>query len=54
MQQNQATLDVIYENWREYNARLRTAIAPLTDEQSSCNLPRRCGRWIRLCSTSSV
>jgi len=33
MQQNQATLDVIYENWREYNARLRTAIAPLTDEQ---------------------
>jgi uncharacterized damage-inducible protein DinB len=33
MQQNQATLDVIYENWREYNGKLRAAIAPLTDEQ---------------------
>ncbi|HRQ39590.1 MAG TPA: DinB family protein [Chloroflexota bacterium] len=29
----QTTLDVIYENWRQYNAKLRTAIAPLTDEQ---------------------
>lgn len=27
------TLDVIYENWRQYNAKLTTAIAPLTDEQ---------------------
>jgi uncharacterized damage-inducible protein DinB len=33
MQQTQPTLDVIYENWREYNSKLRTAIAPLTDEQ---------------------
>ena len=33
MQQHQATLDVIYENWRKYNAKLRTAIAPLTDQQ---------------------
>jgi uncharacterized damage-inducible protein DinB len=33
MQQHQTTLDVIYENWRKYNAILRIAIAPLTDEQ---------------------
>jgi len=33
MQQHQATLDVIYENWQKYNVKLRTAIAPLTDEQ---------------------
>jgi uncharacterized damage-inducible protein DinB len=33
MQQHQATLEVIYENWRKSNARLRTAIAPLTGEQ---------------------
>jgi uncharacterized damage-inducible protein DinB len=33
MQQHQATLDVIYENWREYNAKLGVAIAPLTNEQ---------------------
>lgn len=33
MQQQQATLDVIYENWRKYNAKLRTAIAPLTCKQ---------------------
>jgi uncharacterized damage-inducible protein DinB len=33
MERLQTTLDVIYENWREYNAKLRTAIAPLTDEQ---------------------
>lgn len=33
MQQQQTTLDVIYENWREYNAKLRTAITPLTAEQ---------------------
>ena len=31
----QSTLDVIYENWREYNGKLRTAIAPLKDEQLS-------------------
>ncbi len=33
MQPNQSTLDVIYENWRGYNDKLRTAVAPLTDEQ---------------------
>lgn len=33
MKQKQTTLDVIYENWGEYNGRLRKAIAPLTDEQ---------------------
>ena len=33
MPKQQATLDVIYENWRNYNAKLHTAIAPLTDEQ---------------------
>jgi uncharacterized damage-inducible protein DinB len=33
MEQTQSTLGVIYENWRDYNAKLRNAIAPLTDEQ---------------------
>jgi uncharacterized damage-inducible protein DinB len=33
MQQNQTTLDVIYENWRGYNDKLGTAIAPLAEEQ---------------------
>lgn len=31
--QYQATIDVIYENWRSYNAKLCVAIAPLTAEQ---------------------
>jgi len=33
MEQNQSTLEVIYENWRGYNEKLRNIIAPLTDEQ---------------------
>lgn len=33
MEQTQSTLDVIYENWRGYNEKLRSAIAQLTDEQ---------------------
>ncbi len=33
MQPEQATLDVIYENWQGYNAKLRAAVAPLTAEQ---------------------
>lgn len=33
MQQQQATLDVIYENWGMYNAKLSSAIAPVTDGQ---------------------
>ena len=33
MQPSQSTLDVIYENWRGYNDKLRTAVVPLTDEQ---------------------
>ena len=28
-----STLDVVYENWRGYQAKLRDCIAPLTDEQ---------------------
>ena len=32
-QQTASTLDVIYENWRGYQEKLRSAIAPLTDEQ---------------------
>ncbi|MEZ4731216.1 MAG: DinB family protein [Caldilineaceae bacterium] len=32
-QQSQSTLDVIYENWRGYQEKLRTAVAPLTNEQ---------------------
>ncbi|HYF62361.1 MAG TPA: DinB family protein [Herpetosiphonaceae bacterium] len=32
-QPTHSTLDVIYENWRIYNEKLRAAIAPLTDDQ---------------------
>ncbi|HTP08967.1 MAG TPA: DinB family protein [Anaerolineae bacterium] len=32
-QQTPSTLDVIYENWRGYNEKLRNCIAPLTAEQ---------------------
>ena len=32
-QQIQSTLDVIYENWRGYQEKLRSAVAPLTGEQ---------------------
>lgn len=33
MEHNQSTLEVIYENWRGYNEKLRNTIAPLTNEQ---------------------
>jgi uncharacterized damage-inducible protein DinB len=33
-QQTPATLDVIYENWRGYNEKLRNCIVPLTNEQA--------------------
>ena len=32
-QQTRSTLDVIYENWRGYQEKLRDCIAPLTHEQ---------------------
>lgn len=32
-QKTLSTLDVIYENWRSYQEKLRDAIAPLTNEQ---------------------
>ena len=32
-QQTQSTLDVIYENWRGYQEKLRNCVAPLTDAQ---------------------
>ena len=32
-QQTPSTLEVIYENWRGYQEKLRDCIAPLTDEQ---------------------
>src|SRR4028118_778663 len=32
-EQTPSTLDVIYENWRGYHAKLRNCIAPLTNEQ---------------------
>jgi uncharacterized damage-inducible protein DinB len=32
-QQPRTTLDVIYENWRSYQEKLRDCIAPLTNEQ---------------------
>ena len=35
MQQTPATLEVIYQNWRGYNDKLRACIAPLTDEHLS-------------------
>jgi hypothetical protein len=31
--QTPSTLDVIYENWRGHQEKLRSCIAPLTDEQ---------------------
>ena len=31
--QTQSTLEVIYENWRGYQEKVRDCIAPLTDEQ---------------------
>ncbi len=34
-QQSDSTLDVIYQNWRGYQEKLRDAVAPLTDEQLS-------------------
>ena len=34
-QQSQSTLDVIYENWRGYQEKLRNCVAPLTDAQLS-------------------
>ena len=42
-QQTQSTLDVMYENWKKYNDKLRSAIAPLTDEQ--LNLQPASGMW---------
>lgn len=33
MEHKQSTVEVIYENWRVYNEKLRSAIAPLTNEQ---------------------
>ena len=39
MQQHQTTLDVIYENWQQYNAKLHTAIAPLTAEHPEIPQP---------------
>ncbi len=32
-QQTQSTLEVIYENWRSYQEKLRNCISPLTNEQ---------------------
>ena len=32
-QDTQSTLDVIYENWRGYNKKLQSCIAPVTNEQ---------------------
>ncbi|MFN8473252.1 MAG: DinB family protein [Anaerolineae bacterium] len=42
-QQTQSTLDVIYENWRGYQEKLRNSIAPLTSEQLSLQPAR--GMW---------
>jgi uncharacterized damage-inducible protein DinB len=42
-EQTQSTLDVIYENWRGYQEKLRDCIAPLTNEQLSLQPAR--GMW---------
>ena len=34
-QQTRPTLDVIYDNWRSYQEKLRECVAPLTAEQLS-------------------
>src|SRR5215207_1393468 len=41
--QTPSTLDVIYENWRGYQEKLRDCIAPLTNEQLS--LQPAAGMW---------
>ena len=59
MEQKQSTLDVIYDNWQTYNGKLRTAVAPLTDEQlarqpaagmwpvrTDCATYRQCPGWL--------
>ena len=33
MSPSQSTLDTVYESWAGYNAKLRAAVVPLTDEQ---------------------
>jgi uncharacterized damage-inducible protein DinB len=38
-----STLDIIYENWADYNTRLKDCIAPLTNEQFS--LQPAPGKW---------
>jgi len=38
-----STLEVIYENWRGYNEKLRYCVAPLTDEQ--LRLQPAAGLW---------
>jgi uncharacterized damage-inducible protein DinB len=42
-QQTKSTLEVMYENWRTFNDKLRSAIAPLTDEQ--LKLQPASGMW---------
>ncbi len=51
-QQTQSTLDVIYENWRGYQEKLRNCITPLTNQQLSLQPAAHMWRWARSCSTS--
>jgi uncharacterized damage-inducible protein DinB len=41
--QDSSTLEVIYQNWREYQEKLRDCIAPLTNEQLSLQPAK--GMW---------
>jgi uncharacterized damage-inducible protein DinB len=41
--QTPSTLDVIYENWRGYQEKLRASVAPLTDDQ--LRLQPAAGMW---------
>src|SRR5690606_32006712 len=43
MANTQPTLDIIYDNWRIYNDKLRAAIGPLKDEQ--LRLQPATGMW---------
>jgi uncharacterized damage-inducible protein DinB len=43
MDNNDSTLDVIFDNWQQYNGRLMAAVAKLTDEQLELQPAR--GMW---------
>ena len=50
-QPTRSTLDVIYENWHGYRAKLRACIAPLTSEQlflqPAAHMVSTNNRWVK-------